>query len=268
MTFDARELSRYAGAPVEAFLFRQEDQTWSWTSADAAFAIPTIGQFTRTTISRAPLEHSREDSSGAVDVYVERTNPVAALFLSSTPPIRIALRILQCHRGDEASFLVVFVGFVAGASFKGSQATLHCVPFDQVLRRANVGMLIQSQCPHALYSPGCGVNPAGFTDTATLSLVDGVLIKSPAFALRPNGWYLNGRLTHWSGARSFVVQHVGEALTLFSVLPALAAGQEVTVTAGCDRIEAGDCVTKFNNRVNHAGFSRLPGRNPFVGRLA
>jgi len=56
-------------------------------------------------------------------------------------------------------------------------------------------------------------------------------------------------------------------------LDALAAGLfhnpgrlQATDSARCDHLEI-TCRDKFDNLVNHLGWSRLPGRNPFVGRI-
>jgi hypothetical protein len=56
-------------------------------------------------------------------------------------------------------------------------------------------------------------------------------------------------------------------------LDALAAGLfhnpgrlQATDSARCDHLET-TCRDKFDNLVNHPGWSRLPGRNPFVGRI-
>ena len=82
----------------------------------------------------------------------------------------------------------------------------------------------------------------------------------------PNQWFRGGRLESADGEARFIADHVGNTVTLISPLPGLASLDLAWAYWGCDHLEA-TCRDKFANLVNHLGWSRLPGRNPFVGRI-
>jgi hypothetical protein len=91
-------------------------------------------------------------------------------------------------------------------------------------------------------------------------------VVSNGFALRPDQWYQGGRLESATGETRFVVDHQGDTVTLISPLPGVSSLDDVWAYWGCDHLEA-TCRDKFGNLTNHLGWSRLPGRNPFSGRI-
>jgi hypothetical protein len=48
--------------------------------------------------------------------------------------------------------------------------------------------------------------------------------------------------------------------------PKILVGDNVTLTAGCDRTRA-TCVAKFNNLANFMGFPYIPTKNPYSSGL-
>ena len=267
MTFATNEESAILGDPVECYLFRQGEREWRWTSSDADVTLPDFGVFLQSTISRGAIKHSQEAETGSCEVYVPRTNPVAALFIpDGGPTVPVRLQIIVAHRGDEANAVPIFSGRVPGAGFKGGQATLGCSILSAALNNSQAGMVISAQCPRVLFSSGCDVAQSDFSDVVTVDSVTGRTVVAAAFDDRADGWYTNGKLIHPAGGRAFVVAHVGDAITLSSALPDLEAGDTVTVTAGCDGLEA-TCASKFDNRINCLAFSRLPPNNPYATRF-
>ena len=69
-----------------------------------------------------------------------------------------------------------------------------------------------------------------------------------------------------TGETRFIVDHQGDTVSLISPIPGLSSLDQVWAYWGCDHLEA-TCQNKFSNLVNHLGWSRLPGRNPFSGRI-
>lgn len=265
MTFDSREKSRFSGQPLECFRFAQAGNFWLFTSADEPVTLPS-GVYTPATIERGGLDHSEEDVTGALTVTVPRTNPVAQLFVTFAPPSPVQVTLYRAHRGEESTPVVWFSGTVSAATFRSAAVELECIPLRVSLRRRIPILGVQNQCNWPLYSEGCGIAAGDFRDTCLLNSVSGVTVVSADFALRADGWFRNGWLETAGGERRFIVEHVGDTVTLMNVLAGLGAGQSVFAFAGCDRTEA-VCAGKFNNLANHLGFPRVPGRNPHGGSI-
>lgn len=267
MSYDTEEKSRYSGAPVEFFKFTYGATTLRQTSGDAAASIAdpsTSHEYMPAAISRTEMDHSSEDSAGDIRVTVELDHAVAVLFRDYLPTTPVALTIYRRHRGD-SEVVVEFIGTVTSVAADETHAVLTCAPISQLFKRQLPALPFQRPCPYALYGAGCTVDKTGFKDTATLSFVDGVTIKSTTFDARADGWYENGWVERANGQRRMVVKHFGDSLTLVAPFSTdLVAGASVDAYAGCDRTEA-TCATKFNNLVNHLGFARIPNKNPHGG---
>lgn len=265
MTFDASEKSTYFGAPLECYRFAMGDQLWLLTSGDRTVVL-TSGTYMPSVISRGELDHSQEDGAGVLQVKVPRSSALAGLYVAGLPSRLLSLVLYRAHRGGEANAVVAFMGTVSALTVEGPEATLTCSPVSAAFRRRVPGLQFQSQCNWALYSLGCGLAAADFRDTVTVSTVSGVTVTSAGLALRADGWFRNGWLEGPDGEKSFIVEHVGNTVTLMTVLPSLAAGQTAFAFAGCERTEA-VCAGKFNNLANHLGWARIPARNPHDGSI-
>jgi len=265
MTFDSREKSTYQGQPVECFRFSQGSTLWLWTSADKSITLP-VGTFAPEVIKCGELDEERDDAT--LEVTVARDNPVAQLFIQSLPVSPVGLTVYKAHRGEESDYKTRLVGGrVTSLRFEGAEAVLTCAPLSGALRRRLPLIQFQSLCPWPLYGPGCTVSKAAFKDSILLTSVSTVTLVSSNFASRPDGWFNNGWVEGTNGATMFIVNHVGNTVTLMAPLAGLASGQTVFAYAGCDRTEA-TCNGKFNNLVNHLGFARIPVRNPYEGSIA
>ena len=266
MSFDSRETSAYSGAPVECYRFVQGSSVWLFTSADADVVLPS-GTYAREVIRSGQLDHSQEAGAGELEVRLPRDNPVARLFVTYLPPQRVALTVYRAHRGEESTPATFFLGEVAATRFEDSEAILSCLPISQALRRRIPVLVYQTQCNWPLYSAGCGVSQTAFRDPILIGTVSGVIVTSADFALRTSGWFRNGWLEGPTGERRWIVEHVGNTVTLLAPLAGLAPGQAAYAFAGCDRTET-VCAAKFGNLVNHLGFARIPNRNPYQGSVA
>lgn len=262
--YDALEQSQYLGEPVEAYRFTSGATEYRYTSADVDLVVAGA-TYTRETIARDAIDYSNEDNSATISVRLPRTNPVGALFTSYLPPAPVALTIFRKHRGDP-EVVVRFVGRVLSWGLEGPAVVLTCAPISQMLRRKVPMLVFQSHCNWPLYSPGCTVARASFKVSGTVTEATGPLLRAAVFATKPDGWFRNGWVEVTSGGqlgqRRFVVQHVGDAVTLMNPFTGSVVGATVDGFAGCDRTEA-TCAAKFSNLVNHMGWPRIPTRNPF-----
>lgn len=265
MTYDEREKSRYLAQPVEGFRFAQGSNLWLYTSADRAITLPA-GVFAPEAIVRSELDFSQEDTGETIELTLPRANPVPALFIGDLPSTPVWVTVYRAHRGEESLAVTIFSGKVIRARFEESEAILTGASLMAMLARTVPILALQTPCNHALYSGPCGANPTASRDMVSVTSVNGATVVSSGFALRPDQWYRGGRLETASGETRFIVDHQGSTVTLISPLPGLRSLDEVRAYWGCDHLEA-TCRDKFDNLVNHLGWSRLPGRNPFSGRI-
>ena len=265
MTYDTREKSQYEGEPVECYRFTHGASTWLFTSADRAITLPA-GTFEPDTISRGEQDHSQEDGAGTIEVVMPRTSPVAGLFIPYIPVLAVNLTVYRAHRGEESTSIALFVGRVSNCRFVGSEAIMLATPISQMLKRRLPRVESQHQCNWTLYGPGCEVLLANFSDPILVTTVTGSTVVSGDFTGRPDGWYNGGWLERSDGDKRFVVDHVGNTVTLMNPFIDLASLETVTAVAGCDRLEP-TCETKFSNLDNHFGFARIPFLNPHTNRF-
>lgn len=265
MSYADRETSRYGGAPLECYRFIQGDNDWKYTSADSPVTLPG-GVFEPETITRSEPDFSSEDRAETLTITVPRTNPVPALFIGNLPSTPIWVFVYRAHREDETDEIALFSGKVERAVFKGSEVELIAASTGAVLNRSCPPLMMQTPCNHMLYSAECGANPNTCHDEITVTTVDGVTVTSNDFALRDDGWFAGGRIVTAGNETRFIAAHIGDTITLMSPCPGLESLSEILAYWGCDHLEA-TCAAKFDNRVNHCGWSRLPGRNPFRGRI-
>lgn len=265
MSFDSREKSLYQGQPVECYRFVLGATTYLWTSADVNVVLPT-GTYTPAVIGRTELDLGDEAFSGNLTVTVPIDSPVVAPFMPYVPGAQLIVTIFRAHRGEESLAVPIFLGSMISIAAKDESASFLLAPMGESLNRKIPLLTYQPLCNWALYGAGCGVLVASFTDTVVLDSVSGVTVVAAAFASRPNGWYRNGYFTDPGGELRMIVNHVGNTLTLISPYAALAAGQTVKATAGCDRLKP-TCKTKFNNYDRFFGFPDVPQTNPFVGTV-
>lgn len=121
--------------------------------------------------------------------------------------------------------------------------------------------LYQVGCLRTLYDAGCGVNPASFS--ATGSVTGGGTAAFTSTATGAAGYFAQGRIVFTSGANAGVSRTVRSndgagGFALIRPLPtAPAAGDTFTAYAGCDLSKA-TCETKFANLTRFKGTPFVP----------
>jgi uncharacterized phage protein (TIGR02218 family) len=134
------------------------------------------------------------------------------------------------------------------------------------------GRLYQFGCDADLGDVRCGVNTtlASFRGTGTVSQIDGETITLNGLSFSDD-WFTRGKATWLTGLGAGktlgIRRHrnvAGIARISFWQKPAfaIAIGNQVQVTAGCDK-QFSTCKAKFNNATNFRGFPQMPG-NDFV----
>lgn len=209
------------------------------------------------------IEQNQETRSGQIQVVIPRTHDLAQQFVPYLPGAPVSLVIFRGHDGD-ADVVVAFTGAVSSSEFT-DDCVLNVSPETGLLRRRVPTQRYQNQCNWCVYAQGCGVDKTPFRVAGALTSVSGEIIKSPAFAAKPDGWF-NAGYVETGLHRMMILAHAGEQLTLISGIPGLQVGDTVAAYAGCSRLTT-DCAPKFSNMPRFRGFDKIPTRNPFDGGL-
>ncbi|WP_108661172.1 DUF2163 domain-containing protein [Acuticoccus kandeliae] len=137
----------------------------------------------------------------------------------------------------------------------------------QALERVR-GRVFTVRCDADLGDLRCTVGLEALAATAVVVSVDRARVRVSGLDAFATGHFSDGMVVVTSGAeagrREIAVQHAleGESavLTLRSAMLALEAGDELTVTPGCDK-RFQTCHQKFANALNFQGFPHLPGND-------
>lgn len=251
--------------PVEGFKFEQGANVWRLTSADRSITF-LDGTFDPVAISRGELDFSQEDTAQTLAIQLPADHPVALLFIAYNPATPVTITAWRRHRPDEDEVVIFPAGQIISWNFEGAVATLTCAPVSNSFRRRVPALVFQSHCNWALYGPGCGLDKNTFKSSGFVTAYSGTAVRAAAFALKPDGWFVNGWAELANLERRYIIGHVGDTLTLQVPFSALAIGQAIDAFAGCQRTED-VCEQKFNNLVHHLGFPRIPTRNPYAGSV-
>lgn len=269
MTYDTRETSVHDGEPVECYLFNRGSASWLLTSADRQIVLPAFGTFEPEAVLAQGQEHRQEDHQGGTSLDLPRTSPIVTAYIQLQPAAKTWLRIYRAHRGDETSPSCVFNGWVDVVSFgrDASVARLQCVSLLSYLRRRVPSIAYTVQCNRAVYAPGCDVDQELFRDECSITAVDGAILTSPGFALRPAGYFQAGWIERESGERRFIVAHVDDTVELMNSFADLAPPETVSAFAGCDLTRT-TCIGRFDNIERFLGFEWIPWRDPHRQRIS
>ena len=130
------------------------------------------------------------------------------------------------------------------------------------------GRVFGRQCDAVLGDGRCGVNIAAYRASATVvAVTDDLHVRVSGLSGFAERFFRYGVLTVASGAAAGLSADIedhrrgagGDELTLWLPMTAgLAAGDALTVTAGCDK-RFSTCQEKFSNGLNFQGFPHMPG---------
>ncbi|MCC6919417.1 MAG: DUF2163 domain-containing protein [Alphaproteobacteria bacterium] len=129
-----------------------------------------------------------------------------------------------------------------------------------------VGRSYQPMCDAVLGDARCGVDltaPAFRAEGAVVSAsVDGRVVTVSGLGAFDDGWFAGGVLTALSSGLTFEIRASGAGSVELWRAPAtaLAPGEAVRVTAGCDKRFV-TCAAKFANAENFRGCPHMPGND-------
>jgi uncharacterized phage protein (TIGR02218 family) len=173
-----------------------------------------------------------------------------------------------------AGFITKEVYAIQGVQFDGETWVAEIEGMSRLLR-AKIGDVFGRTCREVLGSNKCKVNldafryhfvPITFVSNARSSF-DLDPLEVPSLA---DNWFNFGYVYFLTGANAGLIYgvktYINATRRCTLTLPAMfdiAVGDDVSITAGCDR-RLTTCKTKFNNLVNHRAEPFLPGTNVSV----
>jgi hypothetical protein len=251
---------------VFLFDFSAGATAWRYTDSD----IPE--SYGGATYSPAALTVSElltraEDASAALSVSAPRDFSPVETWLSAPAGARLLLTLRYLDTAGVAS--PAWAGYVGGADWQDATVALKCLSAGSQLTRPALAVSYGSTCRHAIYSPACGIDPAGHTTASTIARIEGgdpVHTMSSGYDAIPQ---MVGGIFEAGGQRRTILAASfssgpgasGARLTLLAPIRGLTAGMACSVARGCRRDFA--ACKALSNAPRYGGYPHIPLKNPF-----
>ncbi len=269
MSFEQYETSPYSGTPERLFLFTMGNRQWAYVN-HAEPVVRGALTYQPEVISMGNIVQDLNEAPPSIEITMAATAEVAQQFIPYQPVFPMQVSVFRRHRDDpDAEYLIEMMGDVAAVAFDEEEGmcVFTCRMVSSNLDRKAPWPIYQGPCNYALYGPGCQVNKEAYKVETAVSDVQETDIFSTDFASKPDGWFRTGFVRREStGEVRFIIDHVGNKLTLQTPFVDLDPGDAVTAYAGCNRLYD-TCVSKFSNGHRYAGFEWIPQKNPFADNV-
>jgi len=266
MAYNDQEVSSYGGAPVELFLFRDSaGQVVESLTTGEDELLDGLVLYRPGVVNRTSIRQTSEETTGSIEIRVPADSAFAQRFKSYLPAKPISVIVYRYHATDlSVERRPLFIGSVTSIDFDAEGiATVACTPVTAATGKKVPWQVYKKGCNWALYGHGCGVLRAAFETPVLVYTATGDTLVSTTVDAFDDGWFRHGYVEVVStGERRFILEHIGDTLTLEYPFFNLPAGEALIVVAGCDRSEE-TCRVKFNNLPNYLGFDYIPDTNPY-----
>lgn len=265
MSLADSESSVYQARPDEIYLFQiTGGSTYRYTSMRLPVSVSGF-EYTPKAIRRGNYTF-KKDLGGEDSMKIEVQNDLPLLdHFKIIAPVRITtLTIMRRHRGDaDNEVQVIWHGRVRGVTWGGAKAVIEADSMAHMAKRSGVSLNYQVPCNHMLFAVGCRLAKGDWGVQGVLSGISssGTVLRSPAFASKPDGWFKLGFIEIGAGAY-MITGHEGDSITLLNGIEGVDDNEEFFVYPGCDQ-RLSTCWDKFNNGHNHLGFKWSPADNVF-----
>lgn len=270
MTFEQYETSEESSEPIDLYMFAVGSFIRYYTSSEDQ--IITGGHtYEPIPISRTSVELNSEDLMAPIEITVPSGNEFAQKYLNVPPGQEAVVTVDRLQRDD--------VGEELQREFTGSA---HSVKFSEDFSKAIIGAFwttaknnrqilrytFAGQCGYVVGDPDtCKVNLelSDFKHTGQAAAeVGAVLTVTGIVGNFDDGFFTGGIVrTVTFDDRRFILEHVGNDLTLLLPFHDDILGTNVDVRAGCNHLADEDCAIKFDNVIEFGGWPYVPKKNPF-----
>lgn len=254
---------------TELYRFSEQASAKIWTFTDGNEAVTYGGEkYVPASIGRSEAQVKNEIAKANIDVELSLNNEVAMRWLSDNGEKIVTLTIFERDKGGV--FNVVWKGRLSSIAPGMTNITLKMESIFTSLRRPGLRARYQRACRHPLYGKGCYLNPEDYDVPGSVTAVTKKTFTVAAAATKPDGYFTGGMLRAADGTLSYVIEHVGNKVTLqrlsYSLSQEIESGLpfDVKLYPGCDHTRA-TCKAKFDNLLNYGGFDFIPQKNPMGG---
>lgn len=269
MSFNDFETSISAGQSARLYQFdRSARVVWRYTSADRVIQFDGH-DWLPMPISDDGMRMTGEASADTLRVMLPASVPVAQLF-RSTPPSEEIFLTVRDYEVTAADAEVCWVGSISSVIFpKSGEAELVCDSLSASMQRDGLRLRYERSCPHSVYDGSCGVAKALHATAVQVTQLTGTHIQFDVagipdisvFSYGAAEWQVDGT----AEMRGIEVA-TGAQVELIGGTYGLAIGDTVTLYPGCDGLRT-TCNDRFDNLLNHGGFSHMPGESIYGKRL-
>jgi uncharacterized phage protein (TIGR02218 family) len=270
MSFLPNEIAanQFASEPIELFTVARGNEAWYFTSHDVDVVRDGI-TYRASLAGRERFKQSEESTQSTTTLNIARRHPLGAELLLrglNNANGTLYLRIALTTEGDE-EYWPAWIGEVTDLIRHDSHAQVEVASMQNLMRRPMLRVVGGTQCNHALYDTGCGVNMEDYRLDTDISLVAGrqitvtdTITDSVQIMLR-GGSYAGGVLVVGK-QRWFIERNVSSSLILMTPMPDDMLGETVAIYKGCSRTYD-ICQSRFDNTRNFGGFAKWPVTSPF-----
>jgi uncharacterized phage protein (TIGR02218 family) len=271
-SFDTLERSVQDSVPIEIYKVSIGTDVYTWTSCEDTITYDDGGgdeDYEPVAVSRGNIVIDPNDRRNAMVVTVPGDNDFVTQYLNQAPAAKATVVITRLQRNESPAFdtaVCVYRGIVASVGFpdNGLTAQIALQTEEAANDRQIPRFTFMGSCNNILFDSRCGVNPATFTVSGTVSTYSLNTVTVPGLNAKPDGYFNGGFVKLGSGVdHRLILAHTGNVLTLLLPFSSDPTGVSVDAFAGCDHTLTGDCATKFDNVLNFGGFAFVPSLNPF-----
>lgn len=253
---------------IELFRFVEGTDIETQTSGDAVVTYNSE-DYIPCAIRRTNAESKNELSKASIDITMDLSNPMAQRHLASSIDSVVTLTIFQQTDMGTDTF---WKGRLSVVKATNKSITMSFESIFTSLRRPGLRGRWQKSCRHVLYGRGCNLNSEDFKFESTITSISGVSVTIAGLDAAPDGRYRGGMIRAPDGVVRFIINHVGNVVTLSRPFQQLTdlfndtgpGTVAVKVYPGCNHNMA-DCTGVFDNLPNYGGFPWIPSKNPMGG---
>jgi len=276
MTYEAREISSFGGAPISFYEIEWGNTVWRYTSAETDQEL-TINSVLRTFTAIAIKDSGMTQggsSNNDLTITAPFDIPLTDLFHSTPPSDEIRITVRRAHEGDPEAF-IHWKGFLRNVKRAEDNTSIEINGFSILAMFESQGLRLAwtRGCPHILYDGECRVDPEAFGyETEIVSLTGNSITVAdidPSAALIDG--YFTGGYIEWEANEDGTLDRRGIMAStspiefvLLGTTYRLEAGMTIRLYPGCD-LTTQTCDEKFNNLANYGGIEQMTGKNPFDG---
>ena len=270
MSFSGIEITNYGARPSLLVTFTRGEQVYRYTAADRSLTVDGDVYEARP-IKCGEFRFTGDSQADELTIATEPSLPFVQDFTFTPPQERLNVAVMRYHVGHPP--VVRWAGFVDRiVQMSKKKANVICTSLLAGLQSNGARLIWQRQCPHAVYSPGCGVDKSQFAVTGIVSAINGAVVEAPGLAAAGEG-RLTAGFVEWTTTaghkmRRVINSHVENEIGVLGGTQGIEVGMTVVAYPGCPRTPEGCALFDalgFTAEKRFGGFRHLPSSSPFDG---